>query len=119
MSKRKWYTERLEGYQITDVTYFGPPPKDVPIQFDVVKWMQTEPHEVIYIDFDENICEKRMSSEYCYSVGRLVWNAHEPCFRFESVGLRWLEEKPSEKVIDMLLQFCAEKEREILDAEGW
>ena len=119
MGKAKSYTDRVDEYQIRDVTYFGKPPKDAPIEFDIVKWIKTEPQEVIYVDFDENICEKRMSTEHCYSVGRLVWNAHEPCFEFESVGLRWLEEKPGDAVIDMILKFCAEKEREILDDEGW
>lgn len=119
MSKCKCYTDKVEDYQIWDVVYFGKPPKDAPIQFDIVKWYKTEPREVIYVDMDEKICEKRMSDEYCFSVGRVVWNAHEPCFEFESVGLRWLEEKPSEKVIDMILKFCAEKEREILADEGW
>ena len=37
----------------------------------------------------------------------------EPCFQFRSVGLRLFEEKPSEAVMNMILNFCAEKEKEI------
>lgn len=36
----KEYTERVEGYQIRDVLYFGKPPENAPIRFDIVKWFR-------------------------------------------------------------------------------
>ena len=117
------YTERVEGYQIRDVSYFGTAPADAPIRFDIVKWVQEkEPREILSMWTDEKgrwHSGKKISTEYCYSVGTLEWNSHEPCFEFESVGLRWLEENPSQRVIDMIIKFCKEKEKEILDKEGW
>ena len=109
------YTERIEGYQIRDVTYIGLPPKNTPIQYDIVKWAKYgEPHEVFSLDTGK----REMMTEFCYSVGRLVWNPKEPCFKFESVGLRWLEEKPPEAVVDMVLKFAEEKAKELEEDDG-
>lgn len=117
----KEYTERVDGFQIRDVCYFGQPPVDAPIRFDVVKWVQEkEPHFGTVLHSDENgrwYSREEWCTEYCYTVGTLEWNDHEPCFEFHSCGLRWLEAKPSDAVIDMVLKFCEEKEKEIQDNE--
>lgn len=111
------YTERIEGYQIRDVTYIGMPPKDAPIRYDVVKWAKSDkPYEAFSWDGKKNEMTKKLVTEYCYSVGRLVWDKRELCFVFESCGLRWLEAKPSEAVVDMVLKFAEEKVKE-LEAE--
>ena len=103
------YTERIDGFQIRDVAYWGAPPIDAPIRYDIVKWVQTEPREVYSVEQRKYI----KSTEYCYSVGFLEYNAHEPCFEFQSVGLRWLECQPTQRVIDMILEFAEKKEKEI------
>lgn len=107
----KTYTPRVCGFQIRDVVYLGRPPKDAPIKYDIVKWKQCEPHEVISLETGE----PRIMSEFCYSVGTLEWNAHEPCFEFRSIGLRWLEEDVPGEVIDMILDFCEKKAAEMPD----
>ena len=115
------YTERLHDYQIRDVSYWGKPPENVPLRFDIVKWHHTEPQEVNQVYYDEYGCakiRKAISTEYCYSVGFLEWDDREPCFRFRSVGLRFFEEYPPKDVIDMILDFCEKKEKEILQQEG-
>ena len=104
------YTERIEGYQIRDVTYIGLPPKDTPPKYDIVKWAVADPP---YEALDLISGKRKLVTEYCYTVGRLVWNRKEPCFEFESCGLRWLEEKPSEAVVDMVLKFAEEKAKEL------
>lgn len=104
------YTERIEGYQIRDVTYIGLPPADTPPRYDIVKWAVADPP---YEALDISTGKRKMVTEHCYSVGTLVWNRKEPCFEFESVGLRWLEEKPSEAVVDMVLKFAEEKANEL------
>lgn len=104
------YTERIEGYQIRDVTYIGMPPKDTPPKYDIVKWAVAEPP---YEALDIGTGKRKMVTEYCYTVGTLVWNRKEPCFEFESVGLRWLEAKPSEAVVDMILEFAEKKAKEL------
>ena len=113
----KTYTDRVDGFQIRDVCYLCDPPKDAPIQYDVVKWVQEkEPHFGTVLHRDENgkwYSTEEWCEEYCYTVGTLEWDAHEPWFVFKSCGLRWLEAKPSEAVIDMVLQFCEEKEKEL------
>ena len=109
------YTERIEGYQIRDVTYIGLPPADTPPKYDIVKWVVVvadPPYEALNITTGK----REMVTEYCYTVGTLVWNKKEPCFEFESCGLRWLEEKPSEAVVDMVWKFAEEKAKE-LEAE--
>ena len=105
------YTERVDGFQIRDVTYLGDPPQDRPIMFDIVKWAQTEPHEVM----DLRTGKPKVSAEHCYSVARLVWNQREPCFEFQSIGMRWLEANPTERVIKMITEFADRKEDELLD----
>lgn len=113
------YTERVDGFQIRDVVYFGLPPADAPIQFDVVKWFpEKNPHvgTVYHSNPDGSwTAKEELISEHCCSVGFLEWDPHEPQFVFRSVGLRWLEEKPSEAVIDMILKFCEEKEKELYE----
>ena len=115
------YTERLEGFQIRDVSYWGKPPENTPIRFDIVKWYpEANPHigkVVFFDDMGRAQVREEMITEHCYSVGHLEWNSKEPCFTFKSIGLRWLEERPSAAVVEMVLKFCAEKEKEILTAE--
>ena len=112
------YTERVEGFQIRDVSYFGKPPIDAPIRFDVVKWFPEKKPYIGTVYRSTPIgwtSTEELITEHCYSVGILEWNSHEPCFEFRSIGLRWLEEKPSEAVIDMILKFCEEKGKEIYE----
>lgn len=111
-----FYTERINGFQIADPTYIGLPPKDTPPTFDVIKWFKTDPHEVCSVVRDKDgrwKTEKTIKSEFCYVVGVIEWDQHEEDFLFRSIGLRWLEEKPTEAVVNMILKFCAEKEKEM------
>lgn len=107
----KTYTPRVCGFQIRDVVYLGRPPKNEPIKYDIVKWVQCEPHEVISLETGE----PRIMSEFCYTVGTLEWNAHEPRFEFRSIGLRWLEADVPGEVVDMILGFCEKKAAEMPD----
>ena len=117
----KEYTERIDGFQIRDITYFGLPPVGIPPSFDVVKWKpEKKPHvaTVYYTDENGQLQHKeQLITEYCFSVGSLRWNKHESDFDFESVGLRWIMENPSKEVNDMILKFCEEKGKEIYENE--
>ena len=105
----KEYTERYKGFQIRDVTYLGDPPTNIPPTFDVVKWESDTPIEAIDI-----VDGKRKTfTEYCYSVGHLVYDPKEPCFEFKSCGLRWLEAKPDEDVMNWILKWCEYKLQEL------
>ena len=104
------YTDRVDGFQIRDVTYLGLPPKDTPPTFDIVKWVQCEPYQAR----DFRTGERKTYTEYCYSVGSLVWDKHDGGFDFRSVGLRWLESLPNKDVVDMVLRFAHEKSKELL-----
>ena len=92
----KEYTGRYKGFQIRDVTYLGEPPQDAPLQYDVVKWGKNNG-----------------GREYCWSVGSLVYDPKEPCFDFESAGLRWLEAKPDEDVMNWIIKWCEYKLQEL------
>ncbi len=59
-----------------------------PKKWDVVKWRKSEPFESV----DLRTGEKRILDTYCYSVAQLWWNEKEPCWEFESVGTRFLED---------------------------
>lgn len=115
------YTNRVDGFQIKDVSYLGIPPKDAPPQFDIVKWESFEPRETTCLKRVDGkwVSEKRVISESCFSVGMLVWDRHESDFRFESVGMRWLEEKPTEAVIDMVLKFAEVMGKKIYEEEEY
>lgn len=93
------YTPIVDGFQIRDITYITALNKypENPPKFDIVKWEE----------IDGETGEERQITKYCYSVGRLEWNPKKPCFEFESIGLRWLESNPSERVIKMILGFCS------------
>lgn len=99
------YTPILDNIQIRDMVYLyiedeeknkeknkNNPPKE----FDVVQW-----HEINSIETNNMTTKK-----YCYSLGKLIWDDKEECFDFKSCGLRWLEAKPSERAIDMIIGFC-------------
>lgn len=97
------YTERVDGIQIRGVTYFpGYEPENGPIKYDVVKWVtRTKPVEVTGLTG-----EKRLSTEYCYSIATLIWDEDEQAFDIESIGLRLIEAKLTERAQDMILAFC-------------
>ena len=92
----KEYTGRYKGFQIRDVNYLGEPPTDIPPTFDVVKWRN-----------------EGGTNEYCYTVGRLEYNAKEPCFEFKSCGLRWLASHPDEDVENWIIKWCDYKLQEL------
>ena len=109
LTKVDSYTERIEGFQIRKPSFFGDPPKNIPVMFDVVKWQTCEPRKVYSITEGKEI----LSSEFCFVVGRLVWEKEEDAFRFESIGLRWLESKPSEAVVAMIMGFAGEMRKRL------
>lgn len=105
-----YYTDRVDGFQITDVHYVGLPPKDAQPKYAVVLWYEHDPWDVT----DGMTGEKKTVSESCYVVAFLECNPKEPGFEFRSVGLRWLEAAPTNRAIKMILDFCDEKEKELL-----
>ena len=108
-----YYTDRVDGFQITDVHYVGLPPKDAQPKYAVVLWYEHDPWDVV----DGMTGENKTVTESCYVVAFLEWNPREPGFEFRSVGLRWLEAAPTNRVIKMILDFCEAKEKELLGEE--
>ena len=99
---------KFKDFEIQDVTYFGEPPKNKPIEFNLVKWQEHEPYEVT----DLKTGEKKISTRNCFAIGKLWWNDHEPCFEFKSYGLRYLEYR-EDGLEEWLLKWCELKEFEI------
>ena len=110
-----YYTDRTDGFQISDVHYVGLPPKDAQPKYAVVLWYEHDPWDVV----DGITGEKKTVAESCYVVAFLEWNPKEPGFEFRSVGLRWLESAPTNRAIKMILNFCDEKEKELLLEDDW
>ena len=102
------YTEIVDGFQIRNPNYLWEAPNR-PIKFDIVKWVDCEPHEVTNLITGK----KEIQTRYCYLVAFLEWNPKEPCFEFKSFGLRWLRANASEAVIKMILDFAENKQREL------
>ena len=101
------YTPIVDGFQIRDIVTlenFGSNTyPENPKRFDIVKWVECEPYKATDLKTGKEV----IKTKHCYSVGTLEWNQKEPCFEFKSVGLRWLESNPSERVIKMILGFCS------------
>lgn len=108
-----YYTNRIDGFQISDVHHLGLPPKDAQPKYAVVLWYEHDPWDVT----DGITLKNKTVTESCYVVAVIEWNPTEPGFEFSSVGLRWLEAAPTNRVIKMILDFCEEKEKEILGEE--
>lgn len=104
------YTERIDDIQIRDITYFpGAEPESASHDYDIVKWYTHKPISCL----DMRTGEPTTSTESCYSIARLVWDPHEEEYDLHSVGLRWLEEKPSDYVCDVILNFAKFKAAEM------
>ncbi len=103
------YTDIVDGFQIRDVTYIGLPPKDTSPRYDIVNHVDCEPYEAINVETGK----RQTYTHYVYSVACLEWDRHEGWWRFRSVGTRWLEAKPSEAVVNMILKFCDDKAKEL------
>ena len=109
-----FYTDRVDGFQIADPTYIGLPPAGTPPTFDVVKWFQyDEPVRAI----DMYSGEEKEVSEGCIVVAVLTWNRKEDSFDFRSILMRWLEEKPTEAVVRMVLDFAEQKGKELAEQD--
>lgn len=113
------YTERVNGFQITDPTYLGRPPKDTPIRYDIVKWVKyPEPVKAVVIEEGKSKGIQEVS-EYCYVVGQLEWDKKDGGFDFRSIGMRWLEAKPDEAVVQMVLDFADQIGKQLSEEEDY
>lgn len=104
------YTERIDGFQIRDITYLpGYGPEQPERCFDIVKWQQfDEPRTMT--DFTTG--KPKTFTESCYSVAILEWNQREEDFEFRSVGMRWLEAEPTAAVCNLIKAFARFKREE-------
>lgn len=83
----KVYTNKWNGFQFREPVYLDGHIE--PYEFDLVKWEETEPRNIIDGITDEN----KTSTEFCFSIGHLIWNPNEQDFYFESVGMRYFEHR--------------------------
>ena len=60
------YTDRIDGYQIRDVTYIDMPPKNVPIEYDIVKWAKLDkPYEAFSLDTKDRMADLQKTIDRC------------------------------------------------------
>ena len=92
MAEPKRY--RFNDFEIRKPTFIGDPPSPdyYDYNFDVVKWSEYD------------------GKEYCFSIGTLRFDKHEGSFEFESVGLRYLEDR-EDGLEKYLLDWCEKKEK--------
>lgn len=93
------YTDEWNGFQFRSPTYLDG--HFEPHKFDLIKWQDHEPIEVI----NWHTGEKRMNTRSCFVVGTLIWDEKEPCFDFHSCGLRYLEYR-IDGLEKFILDFC-------------
>ena len=99
---------RNNNIEISDPTYVpGYEPKEELRVFDIVKW---EPCEPRYIETKSG--QMKFMTEYCYSIGTLIWDYKQEQFYLKSIGTRWLEAAPSKDTCNMILSFIKEKTKE-------
>lgn len=80
-----------------------------PYKFDLVKYEEHEPYEVI--DFYTG--EKIMVTKTCFTIGTLIWDNKEGGFEFESCGLRYLKYR-IDGLEKFILDFCNMMKKELL-----
>lgn len=102
------YTDIWNNFQFRAPTYLDG--HFNPHQFDLVKWVDTEPYECV----DWYTGEKKVSTRYCFVIGCLKWDQKEPGFDFESCGLRYLEHR-IDGLEKFILDFCETMEKELRD----
>lgn len=102
----KVYTDEWNGFQFRAPTYLDG--HFEPHKFDLVKWEDHEPYEVI--DFYTG--KKKISTRSCFTIATLFWNAKESGFEFESCGLRYLERR-IDGLEKFILDFCEMMEKEL------
>ena len=107
---RKVYTDRWNGFQFRAPVYLDG--HHNPHKFDLVKWETCEPHEVI----DGYTGEKKIQTEYCFSVGAVIWDPKEEAFEFESCGMRYLQFR-TDGLESFIFDFCSMMEKELRDDE--
>ena len=103
----KVYTDIWKGFQFRAPVYLDGHYE--PHKFDLVKWVEHEPYEVM----DWYTGEKVMNTKHCYSIGTLVWDNREQGFEFENCGLRYLRER-IDGLEEFILDFCNMMEKELL-----
>ena len=119
------YTERVENFQINDPIFIDDlysddieAKSDRPLEFDVVKWSKLDkPREMLSFDFATKSFKPQMVEECCYVVAVLQWDESEEAFELHSIGMRFVEEKPSADVMQMILDFCDKKSKELTGEE--
>ena len=110
------YTERVDGFQIRDLTYFFPrKERETRIKnFDIVKWQSFDtPHKTFAYNDKTKKFEDTMVDESCYSIATLDWNEKEDDFELNPVGLRIFTSGLTQAAMDMIVRFAKEKAKEL------
>lgn len=79
-----------------------------PYKFDLVKWNDCDPYEVI----DSVTGKKKTVTRNCFTVGTLIWDKKEKYFWFESYGLRYFEEHTN-GLDEFILDFCETMKKQL------
>lgn len=108
--REKVLSMRMNEFGLSKISFFGLDKDVFPNQIHVVKWVDCEPFNAYSIDKQKYITV----TTHCYAIGKLKWNEHEPCWEFESVGTRYLEDG-TEELNKWILDFC--NKYEVVDGE--
>ena len=101
------YTDIWNGFQFRAPIYVDG--HFEPYKFDLVKWEDHEPYEVI----DGYTGEKKISTRSCFSIGTLEWNTKMGRFNFNSCGTRYLEYRV-DGLEKFILDFCETMKQQLV-----
>lgn len=101
------YTDEWNGFQFRSPVYLDG--HFEPYKFDLIKWENHEPLEVI----DLHTGKKRTQTRNCFTVATLIWDEYEHYFEFESCGLRYLEHR-IDGLEKFILDFCKTMELQLM-----
>lgn len=107
----KVYTDIWNSFQFREPTYLNGQVKYN--EFDLVKWEEHEPYEVI--DFFTG--KTKFTTRSCFSIGTLIWDPKESNFKFTSCGLRYLEYR-IDGLEKFILAFCDKIKPKLLGKEN-
>lgn len=108
--REKVLSMRMNEFGFSRVSFWGSDKDVFPNRIHVVKWANCDPFEAYSFDKKEYV----KVNCYCYVIGSLEWNSHEPCWEFKSIGTRYLEDG-TEELNKWILDFC--NKYEVVDGE--
>lgn len=108
--REKVLSMRMNEFGFKKVSFLGSDVDVFPNKIHIVKWVTSEPFEAFSVEKGKYVSV----TSYCYVIGSLEWNDHEPCWEFSSCGTRFLIDG-TEELMRWIYDFT--EKYEVVDGE--